>query len=187
MKKLMAVLTVAGLTLVLSSTAVMAEKPPKEVYDLANARLADLGKSMLIVQAVKSQNDKGMSLESIKEMDEKWKNTPGIADFMKELMDSGCGPNLRRIQKENPYFAEIFVMDNQGANVCMTDKTSDYWQGDEAKFERSFNNGQGAVFVDEVEFDESTQAYISQVSVPVMDGGKAIGAITFGIDIDQLD
>jgi len=25
-----------------------------------------------------------------------------------------------------------------------------------------------------------------QVTVPVMDGGKAIGAITFGIDVDKI-
>ena len=136
---------------------------------------------------MKEQNAKNMTLDSIKEMDEKWKNTAGIADFMKPLMETGCAPNLKQIQIMNPYYAEIFVMDNQGANVCQTDKTSDYWQGDEAKFQKSFNGGNGAVFVDEVEFDDSTQAYISQVSVPVMDGGKAIGAITFGIDIDKLN
>jgi hypothetical protein len=140
----------------------------------------------MIIAAVKEQNARNMTLDAIKEMDEKWKNTPGVADFMKELMDKGCGPRLRQMQQMNPFYAEIFVMDNQGANVCQTDKTSDYWQGDEDKFIKSFNNGNGAIFVDEVEFDESTQAYISQVSVPVIDEGKAIGAITFGIDVDQL-
>jgi len=44
------------------------------------------------------------------------------------------------------------------------DKTTDYWQGDEAKFIRSYNNGKGEVFVDDVKFDDSTQAYLVQVS-----------------------
>jgi len=48
--------------------------------------------------------------------------TPGIDDFMKSIMDSDCGKHLRSIQKSAPYFAEIFVMDNQGANVAMSDK-----------------------------------------------------------------
>lgn len=187
MRKSIVLGIVAGLILALSGTTVFAEKAPQEVYDLASNKLAPLGKSKIIVDAVKEQNARNLTLDSIKEMDEKWKNTAGIADFMKDLMDSGCGPNLRQIQNMNPFYAEIFVMDNQGANVCQTDKTSDYWQGDEAKFQESFNNGQGAVFVDEVEFDDSTQAYISQVSVPVVDNGKVIGAITFGIDIDQLN
>ena len=52
----------------------------------------------------------------------------------------------------------------------MTDKTSDYWQGDEAKFKKSFNGGAGAVFVDDVSFDKSSQTYSVQVSVPVKEG-----------------
>jgi hypothetical protein len=37
-----------------------------------------------------------------------------------------------------------------------------------------------------VEFDDSAQAYLCQVSVPVKDGGKVIGAVTIGIDVDQI-
>lgn len=48
------------------------------------------------------------------------------------------------------YYAEIFVIDYQGAIVVMTNKTSDYWQGDELKFEKAFNQGQGQVFVGDV-------------------------------------
>ena len=41
-------------------------------------------------------------------------------------------------------------------------------------------------FVDDVEFDDSTQAYLVQVSIPVEDGDAVIGAITFGIDVDKI-
>ena len=167
-------------------TLASAEEAPQKVKDLAQTKLAAFGKDPVIVNAVKAENTKGKSLDQIKQMDQKWSNTPGIADFMDALMKSKCGQYLRDIQNSEDYFAEIFVMDNQGANVAMTDKTSDYWQGDEAKFKKSFNGGQGAVFVDEVEFDESAQAYLVQVSVPVLDGDRAIGAITFGIDIDAF-
>ena len=102
-------------------------------------------------------------------------------------MESECGKHLRGIQNSELYFAEIFVMDNLGANVAMTDKTSDYWQGDEAKFKESFKGGSGAVFVDDVEFDDSSQSYVVQVSVPVMDGAKAIGSITISIDMDKFE
>lgn len=81
----------------------------------------------VIVEAVKAENAKGKTLDQIKELDAKWMATPGIADYMKVLMDSECGKYLRSLQQSAPYYAEIFVMDNQGANVAMTDKTSDYW------------------------------------------------------------
>jgi len=140
----------------------------------------------VIVAAVKAENDKGKSLDQIKAMDKKWKATAGVADYMKALMESDCGSHLKKIQNGQAFYAEIFVMDNQGANVAMTNKTSDYWQGDEAKFKESFKDGAGAVHISEVEFDDSTQAYLVQVSVPVKDNGKVIGAITFGVDVDKI-
>lgn len=163
-----------------------AEKAPPKVVDLAHSTLAAFGSDPVIIKAVKAENAKGKSLSQVKEMDKKWTSTPGIADFMKALMDSECGQRLAQIRASAPYYTEIFVMDNLGANVAMTDKTSDYWQGDEAKFQKSFAGGKGAVFVDDVKFDDSTQAYLAQVSVPVKDGKTVIGAITFGLNVERL-
>lgn len=187
MKKKLTLIIIGLFMVSAAGFALAGEKAPQKVVDLAHGKLAALGTDAVIVEAVKSENAKGKTLDQIKAMDQKWRAHPGIADYMQALMDSECGRHLRKIQESAPYYAEIFVMDNQGANVSMTDKTSDYWQGDEAKFKKSFKNGQGAIFVDEVEFDDSTQAYLVQVSVPVKDGGAAIGAITFGIDIDQVE
>jgi hypothetical protein len=167
--------------------AFAAEKAPQKVFDLAKTELAAYGSDPVIVKAVKAENSKGKTLAQIQEMDAKWKATAGIVDYMKALMESECGQHLRKIMDNSQLFSEIFVMDNQGANVAMSDKTSDYWQGDEAKFKNSFNDGKGDVFVDDVEFDDSSQAYLSQVSVPVKDGDTVIGAITFGIDIDRVE
>ncbi|MEW6266511.1 MAG: PDC sensor domain-containing protein [Thermodesulfobacteriota bacterium] len=163
-----------------------AEKAPQKVIDLANTALVKLGTDPVIVKAVKEENAKGKTLDQIKEMDKKWMATPGIADFMKVLMENECGKHIREIQKSAPYYAEIFVMDNQGANVAMTDKTSDYWQGDEDKFTQSYKGGQGAIHISDVKFDDSTKAYLVQVSVPVKDGDKVIGAITIGLDVEKI-
>jgi len=78
-------------------------------------------------------------------------------------------------------------MDNQGANVAITDKTSDYWQGDEPKFTEAYNKGSGAIHISDVNFDDSTQAYLVHVSVPVMDGKKTIGVITFGVNVNKIE
>ena len=163
------------------------EKAPQKVVDLSNSTLPKLGTDPLIVKAVKAENAKGKTLSQIQAMDKKWKAHAGIADYMQVMMDSECGKHLRNVQISAPYYAEIFVMDNQGATVAMTDKTSDYWQGDEAKFKKSYKGGTGSVFVDEVRFDESTQDSLVQVSVPVKDGDKVIGVITIGIDVAKIE
>ena len=172
---------------VMSFGTAFAEKAPPEVVEMANSKLAEIGKEPVIINAVKAANGKRKSLSSIQELDAKWKTTAGTASYMQELMDNACGKFLRELQNSESYIAEAFAMDNQGANVCMTDKTSDYWQGDEAKFKNSWNGGKGNVFVDDVEFDDSAQTYVTQVSVPVVDGDKVIGAITFGVDVDKLN
>jgi len=178
--------TIGIFLLVTVATAVAGEKAPQKVVDFANTTLVAHGSDLVIVKAVQEENGKKKTLNQIKEYDQKWRQTPGVAPFMKELMESESGRYLRSIQNSAPYYAEIFVMDNKGANVAMTDKTSDYWQGDEAKFTQSFNRGQGGVHISDVEFDDSAQAYLVQVSVPVKDGDQVIGAITFGIDVDQI-
>lgn len=186
MKKTLILVAIVILLVMGFAMVYAAEKAPQKAVNLANSTLANLGTDPIIVKAVNDENAKKKTLTQIMDMDKKWKAHAGIADYMKTLMDSECGKHLRNIQKSAPYYAEIFVMDNQGANVAMTDKTSDYWQGDEAKFKKSFAGGAGSIFIDDVEFDDSSQAYLVQVSVPVKDKGKVIGAITFGIDVDKI-
>ena len=83
---------------------------------------------------------------------------------------------------------EIFVMDNRGLNVAQSDVTSDYWQGDEAKWKKTYSVGPDAVFVDEVELDESSQTFQAQISMSIKDPATnaVIGAITVGVNVDEL-
>lgn len=157
------------------------DKAPQKVVDLA-ATLAKYGTDAVIVAAVKEENARGKTLSQIQEADNKWMAVSGVNDFMRSLMDSECAKRLKEITKTLPQIVEIFAMDNQGANVCMTNKTSDYWQGDEDKFIESYKGGKGAIHISEVNFDKSISEEIVQVSVPVKDGSKVIGAITFGVN-----
>jgi hypothetical protein len=162
------------------------EKAPQAVVDFAQTELTRFSTDPVVVDAVKAQNAKGISLDEIKKQDEKWKADAGVAPYMKALMDSPCGKHLRAYQDANPQIVEMFLTDNQGANVALTEKTSDYWQGDEAKFIKSFQGGQGTLFLSEIDFDDSTQTYLVQASIPVQDGGQTIGVLVIGIDLDKL-
>lgn len=158
----------------------------KKVYDLAKTTLADMGTDPVIVLAVTQQNNMGKSLEDIKAMDKEWISTKGVSKTMADLMSSDCARKLKRFQASAVYYLEIFVMDNQGAIVAMTNKTSDYWQADEPKFQKSFNQGNGRIVVGRVKWDQSTNIFLSHISVPVLDDlQKTIGVITFGVNIEQ--
>lgn len=146
-----------------------------------------------IVQAVKAQNEKhaGLTQADIDALDQKWRaETEASAKPMIDgLLARDASKKLVAYKNDGAgLFTEIFVMDNKGLNVAQSDATSDYWQGDEAKWKKTFLAGADGMFIDEVEFDESTQTYQAQVSVSIADpdSGEAIGAITVGVNVELL-
>jgi len=77
---------------------------------------------------------------------------------------------------------EAILMDEKGANVCVSRETSDYWQGDEDKWQKPFVEGKVA-FVDEPAFDASSATYAIQLSVPVSEGTHRLGALTLTLKV----
>lgn len=170
-----------------SASALAASEYNQAKLDEIVARLKQTGTDAALVAAVNKQNGQNLSMSTINSRDKTWQSTSGLDDLMKSLMSNAAAKRLAQIEKENKVIVESFLMDKRGANVAMTNKTSDYWQGDEAKFTKSFNGGKGAVHLGKSKFDKSAQAYVVQVSVPVLSDGRAIGAITYGINIDDLN
>lgn len=80
---------------------------------------------------------------------------------------------------------EVILMDNQGANVAISEITTDYWQGDETPFLSVFGQ-QSDYFIDVVEYDQSTRRFQVKLSVPVADAqGSHSGALSIGIDVER--
>lgn len=139
-----------------------------------------------VIAAVKAQNAQGLSIDAIKTMDSKWIAASGGLPEGKAMMESATSKALLTAEKAKPYFTETILTDNQGANVAISAMTSDYWQGDEPKFVKAYAEGKGADYVARAKKDESSGAVVSQVSVPVMDGGKAIGTLTIGVNVQAI-
>jgi hypothetical protein len=147
----------------------------------------------LVIDALKAQNAKHASLTQadIDAMDQQWRAETGASS--RPMIDALLGNPLSRhlaMLRENGQglYTEIFVMDNKGLNVGQSDVSSDYWQGDEAKWKESYLAGPGAIHIGEIEQDESTQMFQSQISLPVVDPATnaVIGAMTVGVNVDLL-
>lgn len=146
-----------------------------------------------IINAVKAQNQQnsGLTAADINKMDKEW--TSEVTKKEKPLIDKVLSNPLsaflrKKLDDSNGLYTEIFVMDDKGLNVGQSNITSDYWQGDEPKWQQTYAKGPGSINISEVDEDESTQTYQSQLSLPVVDPdtGKAIGAITIGINVNAL-
>lgn len=175
------------LTGIVSTAAVSTADSTDKVRALATTELAALGRDPIVVAAVKAQNDVGRTLDDVKALDAKWQATAGVADFMRALMDSPPGRHLASWKQAHPYVSEVFVMDKLGANVAQTDKTSDYWQGDEAKFLQSRDLQPGQLLIEGVRYDDSSQRFLAQLHAPLFDAeGVRLGTLTFGMDIEAV-
>lgn len=166
-----------------------------KINKIANEQIVKIAADPIVINAVKEGNKSATrSQEEINALDKKWMAATGISDWISGFLNNECAKYLKQIQfsskvGELDLYREMFVMDKQGCVVAETNKTSDYWQGDEDKFIKSFNNGKGMLFIDKPDYDESTQTYQMQVSAPVKDAetGEVIGAITVGVNLDAAE
>lgn len=182
--------------LVSSSQAGIGENLAKEINASGSASdkvkayvvksLIPLISNKVFIAETKKQNDKNISLDEIKKIDKEWQAAEDLLPIQEAVTTNACAEEINKIIKANPAIKEAFVMDNKGAVVGENDLTSDYWQGDEAKWQNSFKDGKGGVDVGKVKFDKSANTQLQQISLPIVDGDKVIGAITFGLDITKL-
>lgn len=139
-----------------------------------------------IVRAVRRQNDEQLDTEVIQQRESEWRSAREETALQRQILQSAASQVLRALVERNDDFSEVFVTDDQGANVAMYPATSDYWQGDEDKWIKAFNSGDGQLWIGDIEVDESTGLAAVQVSVPVLDQGQTIGVLVTGITQDYL-
>ena len=131
-----------------------------------------------VVASVKAQNAEPMTLEEIKVIDREWVAGEREA-FAESLQDNEVGRFLREeISSDTAAYTEAFLCDKRGAIVGEFRKTSDYWQGDEDKFEECIS---GSVYQGPLLLDRSSSSFSVQISVPVMDHDSVIGVLVVGL------
>jgi hypothetical protein len=120
----------------------------------------------VVLDAVQRANvrDRDITLAQIEELDREWRK-PGV-EIARKLTDKDCNESLTLFQNTYGAFAEIFVTNVHGLNVCETNKTTDYYQADEDWWQRTFTSGissrQSAP-----EFDESAGVFAVPIYLPV--------------------
>lgn len=190
-------IAVALTALLVSTASVPAQDKPtaeefgKVVLEYAKTDLQAWINDPVLIYAIKEQNSlhKNMNQLRINRLDYQWREEGSYGALVLDLLDRQASIIAReRREKSNGIINEIIVMDAYGLNVAISDRTSDYFQGDEAKWLETFKKGPGAVHISELEFDESTGKVQTQVSLTVVDPetGEPIGAVTLGISLEKL-
>ncbi|MZR22238.1 hypothetical protein GQF03_07845 [Sneathiella chungangensis] len=162
--------------------------------NLIDSDVRSWAQSDTVVNAIKEQNKSSAALSQadIDAKDKQWRaeTKGGDQKMINAVLANSLSAYLKDVkEKSQGKYTEIFVMDMKGLNVGQSDVTSDYWQGDEAKWQKTYGAGPAGVLIDEVEFDDSSQTYQSQVSVAIVDPAtkEPIGAVTVGVNVEMLE
>ncbi len=109
----------------------------------------------------------------ILKMDEEWmSSSSNITSFIEDMLDNPISNKLNRnidFYKDRfdyELFGEIFVTNKYGANIGLTQITSDYYQADEEWWMKGKENG---VYIGDVEFDNSSAIYSTTIAIRIDD------------------
>lgn len=164
-----------------------------ELTALAKGPITELVQSKEVIDAIKAQNGETSAYDQAKidELDKLWRAEAEASSqpMIDKVLDNALSQFLTEAQEASGgKYTEIFVMDAKGLNVGQSEVTSDFWQGDEAKWKETFLVGPGAVHISDLEKDDSTQMLQAQVSLAIVDPvtNAVIGAVTVGVNVDKL-
>ena len=146
-----------------------------------------------IIEALHNSNayHQYLTAQDIERLDNQWRMEfrAQSKPLISAIINNALSVMLREKQaRSDGIITEILVMDAKGLAIGESDITSDYWQGDELKWQNTYLAGANVTFVDRAEKDESTQMLQAQASMTISDPetGQPIGAITVGINLDAL-
>jgi len=146
----------------------------------------------IVRKAIEAQNTKfgKISDMDIQVLDNTYRSEvlAGGWQMVRQLLNKPVSRYLKSKQDDSQgAIVEFFVTDRHGLNVGQGTITSDYWQGDEDKFLKTFGRQSDDIFIDRAERDEQTQLLETQASFVIKDeNGQPIGIATVTIAIDAL-
>lgn len=165
-----------------------------KIRSLVQSEFRAWGSDPAILAAIAAGNaaHAGLTPEQIDAMDKTWRAEveQPLRPTIDQVTGNAASEALRaRISADQGRTVEAFVMDATGLNVAAAAPISDFWQGDEDKFLKTFGVGPEAIEIGEVEFDESSQTWQVQASFTLTDPatGAPFGAMTIGLNAGTLE
>lgn len=142
-----------------------------------------------LLNALRQAATRNTSIERIRELDRQWQRERLLEEkpLIRRLLQAPASQLLANITRQHqPLFNEIFLSDQSGQLVAISEITSDYWQADEDDFQQAQRLVPGQVHIGNVEYDGSTQSFQSKVSAPIHDpeDGRLLGVLSLGINIE---
>ncbi|MCA9835923.1 MAG: methyl-accepting chemotaxis protein [Trueperaceae bacterium] len=105
-----------------------------------------------------------------------------------ESEQNSVSKSLNGFLKRFPEHSELFVTDIYGATLGTTGRLSDYYQADESWWQAAWNQGKGAYYISQPEFDESSETSALLIAFPIWDESRTqiVGIMRSTLVLDKL-
>ena len=166
-------------SILVCAIAGLAQSPAKLEAEIKQLKLISADSE--VVGAVKAYNSTPRSREEMAMTNDKWHS---LTLFDVSVRAVGKAPLSAYLKtKRNDVIAKIFVSGADGGKVGFDAKTEHWTHKGMPKHEVPMS---GKMWTGPVKLDDSTGLQMIQVALPVLDGGKPIGSINFGLRVDKL-
>ena len=165
----------------------------EKVSQLQALALVDTVKSTLELRNDSYEGSTEEIIEQIQQLDELWLTAADDDPLISRVVtpDEATNPvsyQLYDYLETFPAHTEIFVTDRYGATLASTGRLSDYYQADESWWQAAWNDGAGAIYISDPEFDDSAGITALLVALPIRDedSGEILGIVRSTLAVDDL-
>jgi hypothetical protein len=175
----------AGLMVSICALGSFGQAPPeiKAKLDAKIKQLAAFSTDPEIVKEVKAHNATPASAEAAAMTNEKWHSATVLDPFVRATAKTPLSEYLKTKKNADDTIAKVFVSGADGCKVGFDAKTEHWTHKGMPKHEVPMS---GQTWIGPVKVDDSSGQQLIQVGLPVLDGGKPIGSIVFGLRVDKL-
>lgn len=124
----------------------------------------------------------------LQKLDAQWSAAAAGDLFIWSHLNNSAALELTAYSKHFPDNVELRVTDKYGGLVAATGRTSGYYQADEPWWQAAWNNGQGATYIGQPEYDPRSQSLTIAIALPLrgIQSDQIIGIIRTTYRLDNL-
>jgi GAF domain-containing protein/HAMP domain-containing protein len=132
------------------------------------------------------------NINNTQELDKQWRAADAVDNnndpLVSAVLNNDVSSELREYRETFLENVEVFVTDKYGAVFASTNRTSDYYQADEEWWQTAYNNGQGAFYLGQPEFDQSSKTFALIMAIPLYAHGthEIQGVLRTTIQMDSI-
>ncbi|MFW5731600.1 MAG: ATP-binding protein [Planctomycetota bacterium] len=118
-----------------------------------------------------------LSPREIERIERDWPSLTPSDPAVSNVLNHSLAGVLHRLQRHDEELVEILMTDRWGQLVAATGKTTDFYQADEPWWRETYNEGRGAVCIQDVSYDESAGVWSISLCVPVSSNNRVVGVV----------